>query len=177
MHFLRSIFLITCLAGPYLAIFAYLHHQKKQTRHEIKHAIIAGLDRSELVKLSFTAEELEQDVDWEHAGEFEYNGEMYDVVETATEGEKTVYWCWWDHEETSLNKRLNYLLAIALGNTNNEPDKHGPVSVFLKLLYTAPESITLIAPCEIPREHYPGYTFAGKCILLEIPAPPPRFHV
>ncbi|MBK9591208.1 MAG: hypothetical protein IPO32_06800 [Crocinitomicaceae bacterium] len=91
---LFSILLVSSLIGPYLGISLYLKHEKRMLKREIKHRIIEGIDRSELVELSFTPEE-EQQLRWEHSKEFEYKGEMYDVVESKSENGKITYWCWW----------------------------------------------------------------------------------
>lgn len=130
---LFSILLISSLIGPYLGISIYLKHEKRMLKREIKHRIIEGIDRSELVELSFTPQE-EKQLIWKHSKEFEFKGEMYDVVETEVINGQTVYWCWWDNKETTLNKQLNSMLAKALGQ--NYPDSgQQTISNFLKLLY------------------------------------------
>jgi hypothetical protein len=134
---LFSILLISSLIGPYLGISLYLKHEKRMLKREIKHRIIEGIDRSELVELSFTPEEKKQ-LRWEHSKEFEYNGEMYDVVESKSENGKITYWCWWDNEETKLNRRLNNLLARALHDT--EPSNSTKNAQFwLNLVFLVPE--------------------------------------
>jgi hypothetical protein len=134
---LFSILLISSLIGPYLGISLYLKHEKRMLKREIKHRIIEGIDRSELVELSFTPEE-EQQLRWEHSKEFEYKGEMYDVVESKSENGKITYWCWWDNEETSLNRRLNNLLTRALHDT--EPSGATKNAQFwLNLIFLVPE--------------------------------------
>lgn len=106
-------------------------------KREIKHRIIEGIDRSELVELSFTAEEKKQ-LRWEHSKEFEYNGEMYDVVESKSENGKITYWCWWDNEETNLNRRLNNLLARALHDTEPSSSTKN-AQLWLNLIFLVPE--------------------------------------
>lgn len=97
-----------------LSMYGWLHQRRKAVRKEVKHQIIAGLERSELVLLSFTASELKE-LKWEHSKEFEFEGEMYDIVETEVIDGVTYYWCWSDDEETALNKQLFELTNIALG--------------------------------------------------------------
>lgn len=100
---------------------SYLKWEKKIIKREIKHKIIAGIDKNELVKLEFGYDEL-KNLRWEHSKEFEYNGEMYDIVETEIKKEKVIYYCWWDNEETKLNRQLNNLLNIAWSEHSNDPN-------------------------------------------------------
>lgn len=133
-----SILLIGSLIGPYIGISLYLKHEKKMLKREIKHKIIEGIDRSELVELTFTLTEAAEKLRWEHSKEFEYNGEMYDVVEMEEKAATITYWCWWDHKETSLNKQLNGLLAKAL----NKQDPKAPsknASFWMNLMFLLPD--------------------------------------
>ncbi len=82
--------------------------------------MIKGIDRSELVLLKFSKEETQSQLRWEHAGEFEFRGEMYDIVEQTQLGDSIYYWCWWDYEETQLNLKLQSLLA---GVLDHNPDR------------------------------------------------------
>lgn len=75
--------------------------------------MIAGMDEKELVLLKFTKEETETKLRWEHSKEFEYNGQMYDIVSSEIKGDSIYYHCWWDYEETKLNKKLKKLVASA----------------------------------------------------------------
>lgn len=97
-----------------LGMYGWLQLRRKEVRKEVKHQIIAGVERSELVLLTFTPEQ-QQKLKWKHSREFEFEGEMYDVVETEIVDGITQYWCWSDDEETVLNKQLFELTNIALG--------------------------------------------------------------
>ncbi|PTB91022.1 hypothetical protein C9994_16285, partial [Marivirga lumbricoides] len=113
MKVFASISLFIILFAPGLITYSWLSHQKRAVKHEVKWKMIAGMDKNELVLLKFTSEEAKV-LKWEHAKEFEYQNEMYDVVEQQTIGDTTYYWCWWDHEETALNKQLSLLVVKAL---------------------------------------------------------------
>ena len=69
-----------------------LQIRKKIVRHEIKQRILPGTDRNELMMLRFTKEESEKKLKWEEPGEFEYDGEMYDVVFSESDGITVSYW-------------------------------------------------------------------------------------
>jgi hypothetical protein len=140
-----GIFLIVCLVAPVVTTYLVFKYQKKQIKREIKRKIISEIDKSELVLLKFTEEEKNTQLKWEHSNEFEYKGEMYDIVESSTVGDTTYYWLWWDHKESKLNKQLNNILKTILGkNPQNNRNKELLIN-FLKSLYHNIES-KLIKP-------------------------------
>ncbi len=132
---LVGISLFICLVAPLVATFTYMHHQKASVRKELKHRIIAGIDRDELVLLKFSIEESRTKLRWEHEKEFEFAGQMYDIVEKEISGDTIHYWCWWDHEETKLNRQLDDLVAKVLGNNPQRKDRQDKTVDFLKKLY------------------------------------------
>lgn len=106
---------------PFAGTFLVHKIQKKQIKRTIKRKIIAGIDKSELVLLKFTEKEKQTQLRWEHSKEFEYRGQMYDITDFQAVGDTTYYWCWWDYEETNLNKQLNKKLSESLeGNPLNQ---------------------------------------------------------
>ena len=118
-----------------MVTFAFLHYQKKQVKRTIKHEIIAGIDKDELVLLKIPTAESETLLEWEHAKEFEYQHEMYDVVSLERKGDTTYYWCWWDNEETQLNKRLDALLTGNLSHDKQHQQQKDRLLSFFKTLY------------------------------------------
>ncbi|MDZ7846951.1 MAG: hypothetical protein U5L96_09340 [Owenweeksia sp.] len=130
-----GILLLFCLVAPVVATFTFLRYQKSQVRREVKWKMIAGLDKEELVLLKFTEEESQTELRWEHSKEFEYKGQMYDIVEKSIQGDTIYYWCWWDHEETKLNKQLDGLLANVLGNNPQRQEKKSQLADFFKKLF------------------------------------------
>lgn len=101
---LTGIFLLAIMLVPFTGTYFWLQYQKKIIRKEVKTKIINKIDRKELVMFIFTKEETETKLRWEHSKEFEYLGQMYDIVESNTNGDTITYWCWHDHKETKLNK-------------------------------------------------------------------------
>ena len=110
MKKLLPLFLLLCLATPFWLTYSFLKAEKHQLKRSIKHQIIDGIDKSELVLLRFSKKETKEKLDWEHSKEFEYQGEMYDVVNKIETTDSVAYWCWWDYEETQLNRQLAGLL-------------------------------------------------------------------
>ena len=106
-----SIFLLLTLIAPIAVTFTFLHYQKQIIRKEVKKQIIAGIEKENLVLLSFTDEEAENLIEWEHSKEFEFNNIMYDIVYQKKTGDTTYYWCWEDSNETEINSNLENLLS------------------------------------------------------------------
>src|SRR5688572_27780769 len=106
-----SIFLFLSLTVPFAGTYTWLQYHKHQTKRAIKWRMIAGMQGEELELLKFSKAETQTKLRWEHSREFEYNSQMYDVVAVITKADSVFYWCWWDNEETLLNKQLGQLVA------------------------------------------------------------------
>lgn len=130
-----GISLFFCLVAPLMATFTYLHYQKSLVRKEVLFRMIASMGKDELVFLKITEKESQTELRWEHPKEFEYKGQMYDIVEKKIIGDTVYYWCWWDHEETKLNKQLDKLVAYALKNDPNRRENQKRLVHFFKSLY------------------------------------------
>ena len=144
-----GILLMLCFLAPLASTFVIHQIQKKQIKKALKQKIIAGLNKKELLLFKFTEKEKQTQLEWEHSKEFEYKGEMYDVIETKIIGNTTYYWVWWDCEETKLNRKLNELVTLALGNNPQNQENQKRLNHFLKSLYftenAGKESLVFIA--------------------------------
>lgn len=134
--------MLLCLIIPFTTVYFLFQYQKKQVKREIKHRMIEGISKSELVLLKFTLAQTQSSLSWEHSKEFEYIGQMYDVVEKKFKGDTIYYWCWADNKETKLNKQLDKLLQYALGCNTNNKENQKRLSNFYKSLFFEKFSIT-----------------------------------
>jgi hypothetical protein len=168
-----AIALFLCLTVPFLACYFYLHHQTKRVRKEVKHQLMAGIDKDELVLLKFTQEETTTRLRWKHSKEFEYNSQMYDVVETETTGDTTYYWCWWDHEETKLNQQLTALVTSVLtGSPDRKKQQDHVVHFYKSLYYSAMPGWNVLIPAF--NERHPNLVFHLDPLSFPPPQPPPE---
>ncbi len=115
---IAAIVLLLALFAPMTASYTWLQFQKSLVKKEVKEQIDAGIERDKLVLLEFSKEEAKTKLRWEHSREFEYRGNMYDIVKTKVKQDSVYYWCWLDHEETKLNDQIITLLNK---NSNDEP--------------------------------------------------------
>lgn len=114
----------------------WLKHELKVTKREVKRQIIAGLDDSELMNFKFSKSDAGICLKWKHSKEFEFNAEMYDVVKSIVKGDTIIYTCWWDNNETKLNKQLAHLMDDIIGsNRQNKENQKRLVSFYQKLFH------------------------------------------
>jgi hypothetical protein len=166
--------LLTSIILPFTGYYSWLTYQKSIAKKEIKQRIISGLHKTELKLLVFSKVDSEVKLKWEHAHEFEYMHQMYDVIETEIHGDSLYYFCWADHEETLLNKKLNQLLASVMANPLKENKQQKQIIDFYK-------SLSLPANIHIPLVNkfcleliYPNYPSLVMNFFGSIPSPPPK---
>jgi hypothetical protein len=175
---LQGILLLAILTLPLAAVFIGLHAEKVQWRKSVKRALISKATKNEFVLLKFTEEEKNELLSWEHEKEFEFRGSMYDVISEEVSGDTTYYYCWPDHEETRLNRKLKELLAMTSGNKPFDDSKASVVLQFLKSLVKAEQ------------DHYVFFSFVEQRMInslfeervnnesfLHINSPPPDDEV
>ncbi|MEZ4688269.1 MAG: hypothetical protein R3B47_20075 [Bacteroidia bacterium] len=130
---LIGIFFLLLLVAPLPAIYLGLQMQKIQVRKAVKRAMIAGMEKEDLVLLVFSKEETSL-LNWKHSHEFEYQGGMYDVVERGVRDGKVYFRCWEDHAETQLNRRLNQLTWLFVNQkTQNREQQKRLISFYTSL--------------------------------------------
>ena len=117
---------------PMMTGYVYYEYKKHVIKKEVKRKVISGIDKDELVLLSFKKAEIANKLKWERADEFEYLGEMYDVVEREMIGDSIFYWCWWDHEETKLSYQLNQLLLKKMQHDSESKEHAAQLLSLLK---------------------------------------------
>lgn len=131
MRKIAAIILFACLTVPYLGT-VWLHYQKSVVRKEIKRQMIAGIDKEELVLLRFSIKESKNNLRWEHSDEFEYDGEMFDVVQSEMKGDSIFYRCWLDRKETKLNKQLDNIVTQAMECNQQHKEQQKRLANFFK---------------------------------------------
>jgi len=166
--------LLFCLVAPALVTFLWLNHQKEQVRREVKWKIIEGIDRSELVLIQLSKAEAERKLEWEHSKEFEYEGEMYDVVEFESTADSVKYWCWWDYEETDLNKNLANLVDLLLGNHPHKKEQEQKLISFYQSLFSEEMFEWNASPYDSILEQFSCYQISLHNYTKNIPTPPPQ---
>lgn len=170
-----GILLFLCFVAPVTTNFIILQFQKAEVKTEVKKKLIAGFDREELVLLKLTEKEKQTQLNWRHNNkEFELNGEMYDVVETKVAGDTTYYWVWCDQEENRLNKQLDDLVSLALGNDPGNQENNKRLHKFFESLYFVEDTAKETWAFTAPGNQYPSAQKFYHSVDQSPPARPPE---
>lgn len=172
MKSIISILLLISFTVPFGGSYILLQYQKLQIKKEIKEHIISGIDKNELVFLKLSKTESENELLWEHSGEFEYKGEMYDIVHSEEKGDTIFYWCWWDHDETRLNKQLNDLVNQTMGHNPGIQANTKRIATFFLSLFT-PETVERDTFTQFQYILHPQANSFYSSVKISPPVPPP----
>lgn len=161
------------MVAPLTTTYIWIKNQKATVRRELKWKIIKGFEKEDLTLLKFTESEEQEQLEWEHSEEFEYNNEMYDIIEKEINGDTTYYWCWRDNKETQLNKQLDELLVNGLVTDNHNNDTQKRLSNIFKSLYYYETRVTpsTLMQSALENSHY---SFSNNSFLSSPPVPPPE---
>jgi hypothetical protein len=174
-------FLLAFLIVPLQSSFVGIQFRKKMLRKEIKHKIIAGLNEDELVKLKFANSEIQKKLKWKHSKEFEFNGEMYDIVKTKKTADSTEYYCWWDSEESSLNRKLIALVCQNLPDLPENKELGFQLSNFYKSIFFQTDCFAKKLKVENPilNKESASFFYENNRIIADfdfIECPPPNIY-
>ncbi|MCB0644819.1 MAG: hypothetical protein KDC44_24405, partial [Phaeodactylibacter sp.] len=159
---------------PLATTYCWLQVQKKQLRRTVKETLLSGIDKEELVLLKFTDTKLQTEVRWERADEFEYQGQMYDVVHKEVRGDTALFWCWPDHRESVLNRALNELVFRHLEQDPLKQTQRKKLKEFFQTLYCT--IVTPLPALKWGRTHSCGvYAAIFTDRARAPPVPPPEF--
>jgi hypothetical protein len=166
--------LCVIMATPMLA-YLWLHIQKTLARYSVRELLRESPVKNELVLLKFTSSESETKLKWEHSREFEYDHQMYDVVETKVIGDTIYYWCWWDRRETRLNQQLSDWAGKVFHTDPQNREKHCWLLSYFKSLYFIENFYPHLLPPESWRLRYNDYCYLYDSTAIQPPAPPPKW--
>ncbi len=176
MRKIVPIVLLACLIAPFLGSYIWVQIKQSQIRKEVKWKMIAGIDKKELVYMSFSIKDSQEKLNWKHSKEFEFKGEWYDVVEQEIIGDSIHYYLWWDHEETQLNKQLNELIALTVNQNPLTKENNNRVAKLFKSLYFIEDKVQVNN--EIKSEFSQPSIFKDSSFLdvyFSLDLPPPEF--
>jgi len=157
---------------PVIGTYGWLSFRKAAVRNEVEKYLQRGVTEDDLVLLAFDFSQANSLLRWEHPGEFEFEGRMYDVVEQSTRDDSLFLLCWCDHEETRINEELAGLNHREQDKTQRE-NRDRPVRILQPfcLARHAPRAVSCFEIFRDPVLFYmPGYGPPSPAP----PVPPPR---
>lgn len=173
------ILFILALTLPFIGIYGWLKFEKAAVRKSVKHKLMEGIPKDELVQFTFSHKDTSVVLDWKHSMEFEFQGEMYDIVTRYYTEDSVKYDLWWDHEETALNKKLASLTNALINQNPEEQSKSDYVNFVIRSMYCFNGEIVLEIPFQ--QEIYSSPYVNDKSSLIirgtQPLSPPPRFTV
>ncbi len=89
--------------------------QTQWVRKQVNYELLANNTKN-LSKLILNQKEMEQ-LNWQHADEFEYQGEMYDVLKQEHSIGKTTFICYKDSKESKLKQNIKWMWIQLLAQT------------------------------------------------------------
>ncbi len=175
MKKILGILLFLSLLIPYLGTYTWLRYKINAVKSEVSTRIKAGIEKKDLVLLKFSIRDSETRLRWKHAKEFEFQGQMFDIVTRELHGDSISFYCLKDHEESTINRHIKSLAAKIAGQDPVQRDNHQRLNNFYKSLYNSiPFSLSLSTP-EIQMEQgFYSYAFNYSSIQLPPPSPPPE---
>lgn len=169
-----SLVLILCFITPFVGTYSWLTYKKTLIKKEVKKQLIMGIEKDNLVKLGFRLDEVNSKVRWEHSKEFEFQGQMFDIVTKEVVADSIYYLCWPDHEETVLNNKLYKLASDNFSNDKESKDRQKRLSDFSFNLFPPASSENQFSP--INTQYLSMlYNINYLSIYTKPKSPPPRF--
>jgi len=134
---LAAIGLFGAMLLPFWGAFSLLKFEQCVHRKSVKRAFLNALPPVSLTRIAVLSTDKDVVLKWEHSREFEWNRDMYDIVNQNIEGDSTIYHCWKDHQDTALNNRLEGVIKLAWqGRDQNQ--ENPPELEFLKRVFRSP---------------------------------------
>ncbi|MGI9160052.1 MAG: hypothetical protein ACR2K1_09905, partial [Saprospiraceae bacterium] len=113
---------------------------------------------------------------WTDEREFRYRGSYFDVVQRRQTTDSLYLWCWQDHAEAALNRKIEQAIARAAGQTPQEHQTREHLLHFLKSLYCSQRPLPKIGIALVQaRAKFPKPTFFYPS-RGQRPPPPPPWH-
>ena len=171
-HPLLSLSLAILLLSPAALSWLAAAWQKHVVKETVEAQLREGVEASELVVLAFAKSEVGQ-LEWEHEREFEYKGQMYDLVKTEQRNDSLFYTCYWDHAETELHHKLDRWFADYLQKSSPHNQQTERLLCFFRSLYClgfSEKQVMVLRPAK------PYFYYSDLRGILEEspPSPPPN---
>lgn len=112
-----AILMLVVLLLPAVVTIGVYRHRRSEWKHAVKEMIAQGVDTEYKKVFTFSKDFSENELEWEHSKEFEYKGEMYDVIRKEEHGDSITYYCFWDTHETGINNKYRTALNTTLLST------------------------------------------------------------
>jgi hypothetical protein len=135
MRLVTSIFLTSVFIFPGIIAMLWFQGEFYTIKKKAKRQIIQLTDTTDLHVFTLDLSDTLTGFNWIHAGEFIYQGEMYDIVSRSYQKDSVTYHAWYDSEETNLKRKVNDYLANYCGTNQHHQECKSVLSLYLQALF------------------------------------------
>lgn len=171
-----GILLLSILFVPLAGTYALLRYERHQARRAAKRTLLQQMPEANLTAFRFARTDAAKWLRWEHAAEFEYQGNMFDVVRKTETTDSIFLWCWWDRAETQAKQQMRQFLAnLQPDNRHGLEHKKRVACFFLSLYFEETPTAQGRAGPAIISAAFPALTLL-YCLKAASPAAPPPWR-
>lgn len=169
-----GILLLFFLVSPYFFSYIFLKNEIRLVKKKAKHKIEEAIAFEDLTKLTFSINEVKELLVFKGEKEFEYKGNMYDIIYSNKSDNNITYWCVNDNEETALNNKVNDLLTLML-QKNAKKSTHQRIVAKYFPNYYQNKTERLLSVYHLSQIHQNSiYRFSCKTFQTAPDSPPPK---
>lgn len=130
-----ALILLVSLVTPFCLGTLWFDGQLSAAKKTAKSILESETENAHILELKFSQDDAARLLDWEHAHEFSYKGEMYDVVRSVDMGDSVLYYCYHDIKESKLQKAFQTFMGGFLQHQPFQNKQHKHTETFFKSLY------------------------------------------
>lgn len=176
-YFLILSLSLPLILDPGLGKYLWLQHRQEMIKREVAEEIERGLEKEQLILLEFTLDEVKSKLKWRSAREFEFNHELYDVVESASDNDKILFWCWRDLEETKIEKEIKAAISTSFKNKGKSLTSLEESNSIPRIYLFSPSGRLLVATPDLFSFFYLSALQTIYSLDNQPPSPPPRWLI
>lgn len=173
---LSILFVALLLLQSVVSIFVY-DSQLKSIRRKFKWETLFSLKNEQLtlVKVAKSLEEKPNTFFKRiHGKEFQFMGEMYDIVRKTAHTDTTYYYCFHDSDESEIVRSINQWMHDNFGDSSNSKDKTKAMKDAFKQPYLPVASLRHFLPVSF-QSYYTCASQKPLTVFINCATPPPDF--
>jgi hypothetical protein len=116
---------------PFLATLLWVKGEQYAAKKHVKRSIMYNTPKDELIRFDFQLSDTVL-LNWKHNKEFEWQGEMYDIIYREYHNDGVIYYAWHDARETALNNQMARLYRSIFFSTENNSNQDICLQLILK---------------------------------------------
>jgi hypothetical protein len=166
--------LLLIITLPFAGTYTWLQIEKAIIKKLVKQQLMHGLEDDELVKFEFLKKEINSKVRWHDKNEFEFNGNLFDIVRRVESEQTLTFWCFKDEEETKLKQKIATLLENELNQDEQRKEKKERTLHFYKNLFCKAGFVFESGQYVLTNKYCITNSIQYSTYLFSPPSPPPR---